>query len=400
LFQGVTIDKFIRKAISPNKLFLPLLDPGIGIPLRSLVRPGDTVRRGQVVAEATDESALPLHAPVRGEVIAMEPLVVPWAPEPVETIVILPGKEEPPQPLQPSKGPWEPTEIRELLYRLGVLSIKLKVGSEPIRTVVVNGCELEPFLTSTQRLMEERTKELISGMEILLQAFEAEQAILAVTTDKDELIADLQDLVFVKKRISFVSLPPRYPQDNPQLILRSLTPRTTATIVDVPTAIAAHEAIVNHHPLLDRVVTLSGPAIRNPQNLEARIGTLLSELIAQCDGFAQPPGLIIMGGPMRGQVISSLEIPIHRQSTGFVFFPRRLRSMEEPCIYCGKCIDACPQALYPVLISTAVKSLDWDSAESLRVRTCLLCGTCSYVCPSRIAHQRYLRRVLERRMTQ
>jgi electron transport complex protein RnfC len=396
----VTIDKFIRKASNPSKLFLPLLDPRIGNPLRSLVRPGDTVRRGQVVAEATDENALPSHAPVWGEVIAIEPLVVPWAPEPVATIVILPGKEEQPQPLQTSKGPWEPTEIRELLYRLGVASINLKVDKEPIRTVIVNGCELEPFLTSTQRLMEERTKELISGMEILLQAYQAEQGILAVTTDKDELIADLQDLLFAKKRISFVNLPPRYPQDNPQLLLRSLAPQETATIVDVPTVVAAHEAIVNHNPLLDRVVTLSGPAIRNPQNLEAKIGTLLSELIPQCDGFTQPPGLIIMGGPMRGHVISSLEIPISRQSTGFVFFPRRLRSMEEPCIYCGKCIDACPQALYPVLISTAVKSLDWDAAESLRVRTCLLCGTCSYVCPSRIAHQRYLRRVLERRMAQ
>jgi electron transport complex protein RnfC len=368
--------------------------------LRSLVHPGDTVRRGQIVAEATDESALPLYAPAWGEVIALAPLVVPWAPEPVETIVILPGKEEQSAPLQSSKGPWEPTEIRELLYRLGVLSFKLKAGLEPTQTVVVNGCELEPFLTSTQRLMEERTKELISGMEILLQAFQAEQVILAVTTDEDELITDLQDLVFAKKRISFVNLPPRYPQDNPELILRSLALGKTTTIIDVPTTIAAHEAIVNRTPLLDRVVTLSGPAIRNPQNLEVKIGTMLSELIAQCDGFAQPPGLIIMGGPMRGQVISGLEIPISRLSTGFVFFPRRLRSMEEPCIYCGKCIDACPQALYPVFISTAVKSLDWDAAESLRVRTCLLCGTCSYVCPSRIAHQRYLRRVLERKMTQ
>ncbi|MCX5975630.1 MAG: SLBB domain-containing protein [Coprothermobacterota bacterium] len=398
LHQEATLDKFIRRTSIPAHLYFPLLERSEGSLLRPLVRPGQSVKRGDLIAVPLDEGGLPLFSPVWGEVIALESRVVPWHAEPVDTLVIMPGKEELRLPSAPPKGRPTAEEIRAILAQYGVLNVeRLRRESAGPRVLILNGCELEPYLTSTQRLLEERPKEIITGLELLLQAFEAERGILVTTTTREESITDLRDLLFTKDKLSLVVLPPRYPQDDPTLLRQTLLPLGESSLVlDLPLAVATTDAALHRKPMMEKVITVSGPAVRNPQNLEVHLGTLLSDLVSQCDGFLEKPGLIIMGGPMRGQVISGVEAPVTRYSTGFVFFHERAATRESSCMYCGLCINACPQSLYPVFISTAVKGHDWPVLSKLHADRCLYCGTCSYVCPAHISHQRFLRRALDR----
>jgi electron transport complex protein RnfC len=404
------VDKFIRRTSLPAHLYFPLLERAEGSLLRPLVRPGQTVKRGDLIAMPLDEAGLPLHSPVWGEVIALEPRVVPWHSEPVDTLVIMPVKEEPQLPLAPPKGRPSAEEIRNVLQQYGVLNIgipspqpsppgrgKGEGGNPTLHTIILNGCELEPYHTSTQRLLEERGKEVISGLTLLLEGFGADRGILVTTSGREDVVSDLRDLIFSKRKLSLIALPPRYPQDDPYLLRQTVLPLGEgALVLDVAVAVAAHEAVINRLPLMEKVITVGGPAVRNPQNLEVRLGTLVSELVSQCDGFLEEPRLILMGGPMRGQAISNAEVPVTRYSTGFVFFHETPPARESSCIYCGRCISACPQSLYPVFISATVKAHDWTALAKLHAGRCLNCGTCSYVCPAHISHQRFLRRALER----
>lgn len=392
------MDKLIRPSSLPQKICLPLQEKAGDIPLKPLVRPGNTVRRGQKVAVPVGKGSLPLFSPVWGEVVALEKSLVPWSAEPVETIVIMVGKDESLLPLTMAKREFSPDELRSLLYSLGVLDLDLALvcKSKPL-TLILNGCELEPYLTSTQRLLEEKTKELFWGIELLIQAIEAENAVLVIATEKKGVLEDIQDLIYTKKNISLEVFPPRYPLDHPALIRRILgVPEENSLVLELPLALYSYEAAALRQPFTERVVTVTGPAIRNPQNIRARIGTMLEELVAQCDGFAVDPGIVIMGGPLRGQVITSLEVPITRYSKGFVFLPERNPFLETNCLFCGSCIDSCPMGLYPIFICEAVKSRNWHALDDLGVENCIFCGTCSYVCPAHIPHQKYLKRALGR----
>ncbi len=397
LRQEATIDKMIRPSILPQKICLPLQEKGNQVPLKPLVKPGSPVRKGQQVAIPAQRESLPLFSPVWGEVIALEKSVLPWSTEPVETITIACRKDEQLLPVTIPRRDFSPQELRSLLFLLGVINLDLElVNKEPPITLVINGCEIEPYLTSTERLLEEKTKEVVSGIELLSRAVEAERAILVVTTDNKGVLEDLKDLIFPKK-IELSIFPPRYPLDHPVLIRKILGIKDENSIIlDLPKAVDSHESIISRQPLTEVVVTITGPAIRNPQNIRARIGTMLGELIAQCDGFSVDPGMIIMGGPLRGQVIHTLEVPITRYSRGFVFLPERNPFLETNCVFCGSCIDSCPQGLYPVFICEAVKSRDWGALKNLEAEKCIFCGTCSYVCPSHIPHQKYLKKAKER----
>ncbi|MDI6868944.1 MAG: RnfABCDGE type electron transport complex subunit C [Coprothermobacterota bacterium] len=398
LRQDATIDKLIRPSALPQKVCLPLQERANTIPLKPLVRPGSSVKRGQQVAAPSEKESLPLFSPVWGEVVAVEKSVVPWSAEPVETIVIMPRKDELLLPITMAKTEFSPDELRSLLYRMGVVNLDLElIGKSAPLTLIVNGCELEPYLTSTQRLLEEKPKELLLGIELLVQAVEAERAILVISSENKGILEDLGDLIFAKKQISLEVFPPRYPMDHPVLIRKILgVPEENSLIIDLPLAVYSHEAVVLRQPFMEKVVTITGPAIRNPQNIRVRIGTMLEELVAQCDGFTVEPGMIIMGGPLRGQVINSLEVPITRYSKGFVFLPERNPFLETSCILCGSCIDSCPMGLYPVFICEAVKSRNWKALDDLGAENCIFCGTCSYICPAHIPHQKYLKRARER----
>lgn len=398
LRQEATIDKMIRPSILPQKICLPLQEKGNQIPLKPLVRPGSPVRKGQQVATPAKKESLPLFSPVWGEVVALEKSVLPWSTEPVDTIIIAPRKDEQLLPITIPKRDFSPQELRSLLFRLGVIDLDLELsGKEPPITLVINGCEVEPYLTSTERLLEEKTKEVVSGIEYLSRAVETERAILVVSTENRGILEDLRDLIFSKK-IELFLFPPRYPLDHPVLIRKVLgISEGKSIILELPKAVDSHEALTFRQPLTEVVVTVTGPALRNPQNIRARIGTMLGELVAQCDGFSIDPGMIIMGGPLRGQVIHTLEVPIMRNSRGFVFLPQRNPFLETNCVFCGSCIDSCPQGLYPVFICEAVKSRNWGALKGLEPENCILCGTCSYVCPAHIPHQKYLKKAKERR---
>lgn len=399
LRQEATIDKLIRPSTPPKKIVLPLQEKTGSFPLRPLVRPGISVKRGQQVAVPLDKSSLPLFSPVWGEVVALEKTVVPWSAEPVETIVILPRKDEPLLPISVPKEDFSPQELRALLFRMGVVCADLLLEGKSLPlTLVINGCELEPYITSTQRLLEEKTREIVGGVELLIRAFEAASAIIVVSTERREALEDIQDLIFVKKNVVLNVFPPRYPLDHEVLIRRILRlSEEDSVILDLPTVVASYEAVFLRQPFMEKVVTISGPSVRNPQNIQARVGTVLEDLVNQCDGFSEDPGMIIMGGPMRGQIINSQEVPVTRFTPGYVFLPKRTPFEESDCIYCGACINSCPMGLYPVFLTEAIKSRNWGALEHLRADDCIFCGTCSYVCPALIPHQKYLKRALRRR---
>lgn len=296
-------------------------------------------------------------------------------------------------------------EIRELVKEAGVVgmggacfptNVKLSPKNEDdIDFIIVNGAECEPYLTSDYRRMMEQPEILIEGLRVSLTLFENARGIIAIEDNKPEAIKKLKELVKDEPRMEVKQLYTKYPQGAERMLIyactgrkinSSMLPADAGCVVDnVDTMFAIYDAVIEGKPLIQRIMTITGDAINNPQNFLVRMGTNQSELIEAAGGFKEEPEKIISGGPMMGIAMSSTDVPVQKGSSSLLCLIKDpVSAVEESnCINCGRCVDACPENLLPSRLAKVARQGDMEEFEKLNGLECCECGSCSYICPAK-----------------
>jgi electron transport complex protein RnfC len=266
-------------------------------------------------------------------------------------------------------------------------------ADSPIDTVILNGAECEPYLTSDHRLMLENTEDIIKGLRIIMKVLNVKKGFVAIEENKPDAIAKFSGFLKNDPDITVSSLKVKYPQGAEKQLIYAATrrrvpagklPMTVGCVVqNVGTAKAIYDAVAAQKPLIERVVTVTG-AVKNPKNLLVRIGTSFREVIDYCGGFSEEPGKVIMGGPMMGIAQFTLDVPVVKGTSGIVVLGRQevKEVISQPCINCAQCVDVCPMNLMPVLLVRYVENARWDLAKEAGIMNCMECGSCAFVCAS------------------
>lgn len=410
----------IRAAALPSRLVLPL-QQHIGAAAKPLVEVGDYVYRGQMVAEPDGYVSTPVHASTSGTVVAIsdQPVAHPSGLTATCIVIDTDGKDAAlPQPvLEPVEDytQLDPADLRDRVRKAGVVGlggaafpsfIKLNPGpGAVVDTLILNGAECEPYISCDQMLMAERADQIAKGAQLILFAIRAPRCLIGVEDNKPESIAALQEAVedLGDPRIQIVTVPTRYPQGGEKQLVQTLTGKEVPSeglpldigIVchNVGTAVAVWRAVTLGEPLISRVVTVTGKGVREPANLEVRLGTPVCELLEQCGGTNGATRLI-MGGPMMGFALKSDAIPVIKATNCILAATAEDIRPEEPampCIRCGECAEVCPANLLPQQLYWHTRAKDFDQAQDYRLFDCIECGCCAQVCPSHIPLVQYYR---------
>jgi electron transport complex protein RnfC len=392
---------------APAEVRLPLLQH-IGAAAEPLVKKGDRVRRGQKIAEAVDSGA-PLHATISGKVKPIEK-----HPHPTLTsspAIVIARTDDAEAELEFDEDPdWRTCPTDEALARIreaGIVGLggaafptwrklTLPRGTE-VDILVVNGAECEPYLTADFRVMLEHAREAVEGGLVMARIIGAARVLIGVEADKPLAILALHKALAELPRgipAHVVPCEARYPQGAERQLVAAVTgrvvpPRALPSAVgvlvqNVATAVAVHDAVRYRRPLLDRVLTVTGPGVRTPRNLRVPVGTLLGDVLAYCGGMTDDATRIVAGGPMMGRTLPRLDVPITKGMNGFVVLEGR-GSFEDgygPCIRCGRCLEACPLVLEPDQVSLFVEAGRPLETGRFGAIECYECGCCTYVCPA------------------
>ena len=394
------------KDIKPQGLMVYPLSQHIGAPAQACVAVGDTVLRGQKIADAGGFVSAPIFSSVSGTVKAIEPRRVATG-DMVNSIII----ENDGQFTETGFNPCEDytnlsnEEIIKKIQDAGIVGmggagfpthVKLSPNNpEKIEYIIANCAECEPYLTSDYRSMVEEPEKLITGMKIILQLFPKAKGLLGVEDNKSDVIASLEKLVENEPRLEVVPLLTKYPQGGERQLIKACTgreinskmlPADVGCIVDnVATINAIYTAIVEGKPVMDRIFTLTGDAVMEPRNYRICIGMSCKEILEAAGGFVREPAKIISGGPMMGFAVMDCDIPTTKTSGALVCLSEDEVSMYETtaCINCGRCVEACPEKLIPSRLSKISDHGDKEMFEKWYGLECIECGSCSYVCPAR-----------------
>ena len=274
--------------------------------------------------------------------------------------------------------------------------VKLSPPKEkPIDTVIINGAECEPFLTADHRLMLEQGEDIFKGLEIIRKILNPKRCFIGIENNKPDAIASLKNIAKNYKDIQVVSLKVKYPQGAEKQLIYALTGREVPSgglpmdvgclVHNVGTAVSIYEAVGMRRPLIERIVTVTGPGIKNPKNIRARIGTPFAELIAFAGGYNDGAAKLIMGGPMMGMAQYTDQAPVIKGTSGILVMDEKMAALDEPkpCIYCSRCLEVCPQRLTPTLLGTFVEYERFEEAEKYHILDCMECGSCTYICPTK-----------------
>lgn len=393
----------------PTALYLPL-QQHIGAPAEPVVAVGDRVLKGQVLAHAGGAVSAPTHAPTSGVIEAITDVA---APHPSglaqKTIVLLAdGKEEWAELPAAIADPFtaEPEALRRRVAESGIVglggatfpsAIKLGLGTQKkIHTLLLNGAECEPYLTCDDRVMREYAAEVVDGARIMARILGAPKVVVGIESNKPAAIAAMTEAAKAYDNVEIAAVPVQYPMGSERHLTQAITGLETparkltadlgVVVHNVGTARAVHHAVRFGRPLLARVVTVSGGAIAKPGNLEVPLGTLVSELVEFCGGLTEPPRRIVNGGPMMGQPLPGLEVPVVKGTCGILALTAAECDEQPPgpCIRCGTCVTICPCGLVPVEMAAYIRKDNLEAAAKTGVMDCVSCGSCSYICPSHI----------------
>lgn len=404
--KALTENKAIEVIPAPAQVILPV-SMHIGAPCNPLVAAGDTVKVGQRIAESTAPVSAPVHASVSGTVVAVEPRLHPNGSMVMSVVIENDFQDTPEQELKPVDKFQDLTaeELAEIAKDAGLvglggaafpLHIKIKSAIGKVDTLIINGAECEPYITSDNRMMLEHTDELIEGATIIMKALGLDKVHIAVESNKREAIAKLRRISEQKSHIKLEVLRTKYPQGSEKHLIKAVTGREVppgglpadagAINVNVASVIALYRAVEQGKPLTHKVVTVSGEAVANPKNLLVPLGTPIGELIDACGGLKEEPSEIIMGGPMMGIGQYSVDVPVIKGTNAILALIGKDDVFEEDpvCIRCGKCVTVCPMNLMPIYINMYANKGRLDECEKYRVMDCIECGCCSYTCPGRL----------------
>ena len=404
--KDLTKDKKIIDLLPSDPELVYPLSQHIGAPATCIVAPGERVLRGQLIASANGFVSANIYSSVSGTVKAIENRRnVQGVMTPSIVIVNDDLYEEADRiPVKPI-AEMTKEEVVQIIREAGIIGmggagfpthVKLS-PKDPgkIHYVIANCAECEPYLTSDYRRMIEEPEKLVAGLKIILCLFEHAKGILAVEDNKPDCIRILKDLCLDEPRISVKVLKTKYPQGSERQLIYAATgrainstmlPADAGCIVNnVDTIVAVYHAVIEGLPLMERIVTVTGPAIKYPQNYRVYTGTSYNDLIEAAGGFKSHPGKVISGGPMMGFALFDTHVPVTKSSSAIVAFTEDAVSDNEPsaCINCGRCSDGCPSRLLPSRLADIAEHYDEEKFVSMNGMECVECGCCSYVCPAK-----------------
>lgn len=396
-------------------IILPLIQH-IGAPPEILVREGQEVLRGQLIARASGFLSVPLHAPVTGQIrkIGNVPTI---AGKMAPGIYIEPfpasGQEVPEGiPLDVETASRE--EILQAIQNAGIVGlggaafpthVKLSIPEgKRCEVLLINGIECEPFLTTDHRVMLEQTENVLMGIRYLLKATAAERAIIGVEANKRDAAEHLEAMLPKELPVSVKVVPVKYPQGAEKMLITSILKKEVPSgglpidvqvvVVNVATTAEIGRLLPSGRGIIERVVTISGPAVHRKGNYLIPIGTPLRFVLDQV-GVDEQISEVYMGGPMMGVAVSNLDISVVKGTSGIIVFSEKdvkPPAKVFPCIKCGACVDACPMSLNPSKLGILAKFEAYDEmAVNYHLMDCFECGSCSYVCPSHIPLVQYFR---------
>jgi electron transport complex protein RnfC len=395
----------IRRMPFPDEVVLPLSQHA-GAPARCLVRPGDRVERGDCIGEAQGYVSVPIHASVSGEVVevGMWPHPAGGYREAVR-IRVDPHSAQIPRPrLVPRWEGLTPDQVRAAVQDAGVVGlggaafpthVKLKAPEGThIRLLLVNGAECEPYLTSDHRVMVEHPERVHFGIRIMMQCLAVDRAIIGVEKNKPDAVERLRATLPADLDITVLPLRVKYPQGAEKMLIKAATglevpsgklPAHAGTVVQNVGSIAAiAEVFETGYPLIERIVTVSGPGIREPANLVIPVGTRARDVLEFCGGLTEDATEVLFGGPMMGAPQPDLDAPVLKGTSGIVALTESNARTVHPCISCGHCLEACPVFLNPARLGRLAQAGRYQEMADMHLMDCMVCGSCSYVCPSGI----------------
>jgi len=392
---------FVRNYVMP-------LGQHVGVPGRPVVEAGERVRRGQLIAEPGGFVSTGLHSPVTGAVREIgEFRGVDGRFEPA---IAIEADAFATQQLEHGAGvDWQSLPLEDFIEAVQMAGIvglggaafpahvKLSVpDGVKIRHLLVNGAECEPYLTNDHRLMIERPVALLDGAEIVRQKIGAEETVIGVEINKPDAIETIRRHIRPGQPVRVVPLKVKYPQGAEKMMIKSVfgkevpagqLPRDVEVNVNnVGTIVAIADYFLRGMPLIERVLTVAGPGVSYPANLIVPLGTPVREVVRFCGGLKGETREIIMGGPMMGRPVASLDVPVLKGCSGVLVFTEAetARRPEYPCIRCGRCLEACPYFLNPSRFARLATARMFDEMKAFDIFDCVECGCCPFACPSNI----------------
>ncbi|MGQ9707481.1 MAG: electron transport complex subunit RsxC [bacterium] len=399
-----TEHKPIEVAPLPQRVVLPL-SQHTGAPSKPVVKKGDSVRTGTIIGEPGGPVSVPTHSSVSGTVADVIEMPHPLTGRLGVTVIIdSDGNDTLDDAIKEEDlSRITPQQIIDAVRQAGIVGLggaafptffKLSPPKEkPVDTLIINGCECEPFLTADHRLMLEKPKEIVEGTDFIARALEVKRVYIAIEDNKPDAIQVMRETA-EDSGFKVIRLKTRYPQGAEKQLIKACLNREVPSgglpadvgciVQNVGTAFAVWNAVRFHRPLYERVVTVTGPGVKEPKNLRVRIGTPLTNLIDFCGGYNGEPKKIIMGGPMMGIALASDKTPVLKGTSGILVFNDIHELPEGDCIRCGWCIKVCPMGLSPTRLFNHIRARRFAQAKACHLIDCIECGCCAYVCPAKI----------------
>ena len=387
---------------APETVVIPL-SMHLGAPANAIVNVGDYVKMGQKIGEAAGFISAPVHASVSGTVIAIEERPHASRSTCPSIVIANDGKDVLDESISPNKPLEEltPAEIIEIVKQAGIVGmggagfptyVKLNPG-KPIDAVLVNACECEPMLTADHRVLLEYADDIIFGLLAEMKTVAAPKGIIVIEENKPDAIALMREKTADIEGIEVLEVATQYPQGGEKMLIKRALGRSVpsgklpadvgACVSNVSTVKAIADAIKTGMPLIERVTTVTGKYIPNPQNFIVRIGTPASALVKACGGISAEDVLVKAGGPMMGFPQTTLDTPIMKGSNGIIAIDNDPTQPNE-CIKCGRCVDVCPMELKPLHYFKLVGAEDWQGCKDANIMDCMECRCCEYICSSKL----------------
>ncbi|EKN5092780.1 electron transport complex subunit RsxC, partial [Yersinia enterocolitica] len=404
----------MRIATLPEQLIVPL-QQHLGPEGELRVSTGERVLKGQPLTVGRGRT-VPVHAPTSGVITAIAPHTTAHPSGLAELCVhITPDGED----RWREQQPWadyslrDKTALLERIHQAGIAGLggagfptasKLQGGLNSVTTLIINAAECEPYITADDRLMQEHASEVVLGTQILMYLLQPQQVLMGIEDNKPEAIAALKQALRGQDKIQLRVIPTKYPSGGAKQLTKILTGKEVpfgkhsssigVLMQNVGTVVAIKRAVIDDEPLIERVVTLTGDALSKPGNFWARIGTPVLHLLKLAGFTPQNQPMVIMGGPLMGFTLPSLDVPIVKISNCILAPTEAEMGLSEPeqsCIRCGLCVDACPAGLLPQQLYWFSRGEEHEKARNHNLFDCIECGACAYVCPSNIPLVQYYR---------
>jgi len=421
-----TENKSIEVFKIPDNVIVPI-QQNIGAPCKFLVKRGDEVKTGQKIADTESYVSAPIHSPISGKVVKNIKVINPATSIFGDAILIASDGEDSWVDLEKLSDADDPGELpkitgiidslssKEILSKIkegGVVGLggaafptHVKLSPPPgvnIDTVILNGCECEPYITSDHRVLLEYGKKVLLGLYIIKKVLSPEKVYIAIENNKEDAIKYIEKLASemgFEDIFKVVSLPSRYPMGAEKTLIKTILGRSVpigglplnvgVVVNNVSTSLAIYEAVIEGKPLIERVITITGN-FKNPNNLMVRMGTPIIDLINYCGGVRGEANELIIGGPMMGISVVDVNFPVTK-GINCILVKKSKPTFEQNCIRCSRCVSICPMGLMPLMFVEFVKNGMHDACKDYYIENCIECGSCAYICPANIPIVGYIK---------